>query len=117
MSEVVNGLKDKCFLKIKYRSPKHNFFRNKASTGDISFLKTSTSTNSVSLKVGEHNYIAKWQYNNYKNKTKPITFQKPILKFDNILLKQFISSLVLSCKCTLTKASRTNFKRTWCSHS
>ena len=98
------------FFKFKYRSPKHNFFRNKASTGDISFLKTSTSTNSVSLKVGEHNYIAKWQYNNYKNKTKPITFQKTVFKFENILLIQYIDSPISNCECTLTKTSKTDFK-------
>ena len=108
--EVVNGFKDNCFLKLKYRSHKHNFFRNTTSTGDIFFSKTSTSADSVSLKVSEHNYIAKCQYNNYKNKTKPLTYQKTVFTFGNILLIQLIGSPILNCECTLTKASKFKFK-------
>ena len=106
----MNGLKDKCFLKLKYRSHKHNFFRNKTSTGDIFFSKTLTSANSESLKVSEHNYISKCRYNNYKNKTKPLTFQKTVFKFENILLIQYIGSPISNCECTLTKTSKTDFK-------
>ena len=109
--EVVNGLKDKCFLKLKYRSHKHNFFRNKTSTGDIIFSKKSTSASSVSIKVAEHNYISKCQYNNYKNKTKnSLTFQKTIFTFENILLIQYIGSPISNCECTITKSNKNDFK-------
>ena len=61
LSIFINAYRPKA-LKVKYNGGfayKHNFFRNTTSTGDIFFSKTSTSADSVSLKVSEHNYITK----------------------------------------------------------
>ena len=68
-----------------------------------------TST-SVSSTVSEHNYVSKCQYNNYKNKNKPFTFQKTVFTFENISLIQYIGSPISSCECTLKRTSKTDFK-------
>ena len=54
--------------------------------------------------------MSKCQNNYYKNKTKPLTFQKTVFLFESILLIQYIGSSISNCECTLTKAIKTDFK-------